>query len=53
MSQENMFSKQPLIRRVNRRQMSWRAVDVEKLIGEERRAWAIWTLVGRLDLSGF
>ena len=53
MSQENVTGKQPLIRYVNRRQMSWRAVDVEKLIGEDHPARAIWTLVGRLDLSSF
>ncbi len=50
MSQQNAKSKQPLIRYVNRQQMSWRAVDVEKLIGEDHRARAIWALVGRLDL---
>src|SRR6267154_2885741 len=33
--------------------MSWRAVDVERLIGEDHRARAIWTLVGRLDLQQF
>jgi hypothetical protein len=33
MSQENISGKQPLIRHVNREQMGWRAVDVEKLIG--------------------
>jgi len=53
MSDENTISKQPLIRYVNRQQMSWRAVDVEKLIGEEHPARAIWELVGRLDLSPF
>ena len=53
MSQENAASKQPLIRFVNRQQMSWRAVDVERLIGEDHPARAIWTLVGRLDLSRF
>ena len=52
MSQENTRNK-PLIRHVNRQQMSWRAVDVERLIGEEHPARAIWTLVGRLDLSPF
>ncbi len=41
------------MRFVNRQQMSWRAVDVERLIGEDHRARAIWTLVGRLDLSRF
>ncbi len=53
MSQENTISKQPLIRYVNRQQMSWRAVDVEKLIGEDHPARAIWALVGRLDLRRF
>ncbi len=53
MSQENATSKQPLIRQINRQQMSWRAVDVERLIGEDHRARAIWTLVGRLDLKRF
>jgi hypothetical protein len=53
MSQENTTSKQPLIHYVNRQQMSWRVVDVEKLIGEDHPARAIWTLVGRLDLSPF
>jgi transposase len=52
MSQENVSNK-PLIRYVNRQQMSWRAVDVEKLIGEDHPARAIWALVGRLDLRGF
>jgi transposase len=53
MSQENTASKRPLIRPINRQQMSWRAVDVERLIGEDHRARAIWALVGRLNLSGF
>jgi len=53
MSQENAASKQPLIRPINRQQMSWRAVDVERLIGEDHRARAIWGLVGRLDLKRF
>jgi len=53
MSQENPTNKQPLIRYVNRQQMSWRAVDVEHLIGEDHPARAIWALVGRLNLSAF
>jgi transposase len=53
MNDENITNKQPLIRYVNRQQMSWRAVDVEKLIGEDHTARAIWSLVGRLDLSPF
>ena len=53
MSQENTISKQPLIRYVNRQQMSWRAVDVEHLLGEDHPARAIWALVGRLNLRAF
>jgi transposase len=53
MSQENATNRRPLIRQINRQQMSWRAVDVERLIGEDHRARAIWTLVGRLDLTRF
>lgn len=52
MSQEN-FSNKPLIRYVNRQQMSWRAVDVDKLVGEDHPVRAIWALVGRLDLRRF
>ena len=44
---------EPLIRRINREQMLWRAVDVEQLIGEDHPARAIWELAGRLDLDGF
>src|SRR5580698_1351360 len=53
MSQGSTTSKQPLIRYVNRKQMSWRAVDVEHLIGEDHPARPIWALVGRLDLRAF
>src|SRR6202021_2303800 len=53
MSEENSSNKNPLIRFVNRQQMSWRAVDVEHLISEDHRVRAIWTLVGRLDLTRF
>jgi transposase len=52
MSQENA-SEKPLIRPINRQQMCWRPVDVERLIGEDHPARAIWALVGRLDLRRF
>jgi len=52
MSQENANNK-PLIRWVNRQQMSWRAVDVERLVDEDHLARAIWTLIGRMDLGQF
>ncbi|MGH9397799.1 MAG: hypothetical protein ACRD18_13245 [Terriglobia bacterium] len=44
---------EPRLERVNRQQMVWRAVDVERLIGEDHPARAIWELVGRLNLSFF
>jgi transposase len=44
---------EPLLRRINREQMCWRAVDVEQLIEEDHVARSIWELVGRLDLDGF
>src|SRR6202045_3133525 len=50
MSQENA-NNQPLIRWVNRQQMSWRAVDVERLVDEDHPARAIWALIGRRDLG--
>jgi hypothetical protein len=50
MSQENPISKQPLIRYMNRQQMSWRAVDVEQLIGEDHPARAIWVLVAENEV---
>lgn len=53
MSQENSSNRQPLIRFVNRQQMSWRAVDVERLVDEGHPARSIWMLVGRLDLQRF
>jgi transposase len=42
-----------LIRFVNRQRMSWRAVDVERLVDEGHPARSIWMLVGRLDLQRF
>lgn len=53
MDEQKQKEKQRLIRLVNRQQMSWRAVDVERLIGEDHPARAIWELVGRLDLRRF
>jgi transposase len=44
---------QPRLQPVNRQQMVWRTVDVERLIGEDHPARAIWELVGTLDLSSF
>ena len=52
MSRENADNK-PLIRHVNRQQLSWRAVDVDQLISADHAARSIWRLVGRLDLRRF
>ena len=38
---------------INREQLCWRRVDVERLIGEEHAARAIWEFVGQLDLRGY
>ncbi len=39
--------------RVDRRQVCWTMLDVERLIEDDHPARAIWELVGRLDLSRF
>lgn len=52
MTPENTKSKR-LIRHVNRQQLTWRAIDVERLIEEDHPARAIWSLVGGLDLQRF
>jgi len=44
---------QRLIRTVDRDQMCWRAVDVERLICDDHPARAIWDFVGRLDLRAY
>lgn len=38
---------------INREQLCWRRVDVERLIGEEHPARAIWEFLGKLDLSRY
>ena len=38
---------------VNRAQLLFRPVDVERLVGPDHPARAIWELVGRLDLQEF
>jgi transposase len=41
------------VKPVDRTQLSWQMLDVERLIEAEHPARAIWELVGRMDLSGF
>jgi transposase len=43
----------PRVKPVDRSQMSWQRMDVERLIEPEHPARAIWELVGRLKLDGF
>ena len=43
----------PRYEAINREQLCWRRVDVERLIGEDHGARAIWEFVGQLDLSGY
>jgi transposase len=44
---------EPRLQPVNRQQMVFRTVDVERLIEDDHPARAIWELVGKLDLSSF
>jgi transposase len=43
----------PRLKRVERQQMVWRAIDVERLIDADHPARAIWELLGKLDLGRF
>src|SRR5690242_11287592 len=43
----------PRLRVVDRAQMCWHVVDVERLIEDDHPARAVWELVGRLDLTSF
>jgi transposase len=43
----------PRFQLIDREQLFWRKVDVERLIGEDHPARAIWEFVGELDLSRY
>ena len=43
----------PRLQPVNRNQLLWHTVDVEKLVGPDHLVRAIWELVGQLDLAGY
>ena len=38
---------------MDRSQLTWQMLDVERLIDEDHPARAIWELTGRLNLDGF
>lgn len=46
-------SRLPRLRVVDRAQMCWHVVDVERLIEDDHPARAMWELVGGLDLTSF
>ncbi len=50
---EDVEGREPRLKRVNRKQLLLRAVNVEQLIPEDHPVRAIWELVGRLDRSPF
>jgi transposase len=43
----------PRLQPVNRSQLLWHAVDVEKLVPPDHLARAVWELVGQLDLKAY
>ena len=43
----------PRLKGIDRAQRVWRAVKVDRLIGEGHPARAIWAFVGRLDLGAY
>src|SRR5208283_5470810 len=43
----------PRFQAVNRQQMMWRAVEVERLVEPEHLVRAIWEMTGRLDLTPY
>jgi transposase len=43
----------PRYEAINREQLCWRRVDVERLIGDEHPARAVWEFVGKLDLRSY
>src|SRR5258708_16804907 len=43
----------PRVKPVDRSQLTWQMLDVERLIEQDHPARAIWELVGRLKLEGF
>jgi len=38
---------------IDREQLCWRRIDIERLIGADHPARAVWEFIGRLDLSAY
>jgi hypothetical protein len=38
---------------IERAQLCWRQIDIERLIGAEHPARAVWEFIGQLDLSAY
>jgi transposase len=51
--QPKIATGRPRYEAINREQLCWRRVDVERLIGEAHPARAVWEFVGQLDMSGY
>jgi transposase len=49
----NSGERKARLKAVDRQQLQWRVLDVERLIPEDHVARAIWDFVGRLDLSEY
>ena len=43
----------PRVKAVDRSQLTWQMLDVERLVEADHPVRAVWELVGRLDLSGY
>jgi len=51
--EEGERERKPRFEPIDREQLFWRMVDVERLIAEDHPARAIWEFVGKLDLSSY
>ena len=50
---EEERARKPRFEQIDREQLCWRMVNVERLIADDHAARAIWEFVGKLNLSGY